>query len=210
MPWLTPNSVPEAAYTCRPLFIPNDRDLIAAVRGALLDLTYLRNWESFGEADPPEVTAAMMTMLERFDHERCGGMDVGIVFPYISENPPAGSIPCDGTEYEDSDYPALWAVIDPAWKTDGSHFAVPNAPNNFIVGAGDEYAEGETGGEAEHMLTLAEMPSHDGHSHFTVNTPLGTQASYAQNTPQGTSYGGNDPHENRPPFVALKFAVQAE
>jgi len=212
MPWLTPNSVP-AVYSCRPLFIPNDRDLIAAVRGALLDLVYLDNWEAFGEADPPEVVDAMRAMLENFDHEVCpegGGMPIGAIFEFATADPPAGSVRCDGTVYHMDDYPDFWAVIDPVWKTDSTHWAAPDRRNRFSVGAGDEYDPGDTGGEAAHQLTVSEMPSHDGHSHYTVNTPTGAAASYAQNTPQGSSYGGDEAHENRPPYLALPLALQVE
>ena len=33
--------------------------------------------------------------------------------------------------------------------------------NKFLIGAGDEYENGETGGEATHTLTINEMPSHN-------------------------------------------------
>lgn len=58
--------------------------------------------------------------------------------------------------------PTGWALCD---GTNGT----PNLKNRFIAGAGDTYTVGTTGGEAAHVLTAAEMPSHthiqDAHAH---------------------------------------------
>lgn len=37
----------------------------------------------------------------------------------------------------------------------------PDLRNRFIVGAGDQYKLSDTGGEAKHILTIDEMPSHN-------------------------------------------------
>lgn len=58
--------------------------------------------------------------------------------------------------------PEGWALCDGANGT-------PNLRDRFVVGAGSTYAVGATGGEATHILTTLEIPSHthiqDAHNH---------------------------------------------
>lgn len=231
--WLTPDSLPTGGDICRPLFIPDDIYLLAAVNGALEELAKSYNWEQFGSITPEATAERMRDMLDAWYSQPCGGggMAIGTIFPYVTADPPAGSILCDGQEYEDTDYPALWAVISDTWKTDASHFVVPDLRNRFPVGAGDTYDESDTGGEATHTITLAEMPAH-GHQtyvHDGTTTRLaynpGSSAPGNYGPPQQRapainlnfsspwltgSAGSGNAHENRPPFVALFWAVQAE
>lgn len=55
----------------------------------------------------------------------------------------------------------------------------------FLLGADSTYAAGSTGGEASHQLTTAEMPSHN-HALDNYNVT-----------------GGNQPHNNMPPYLAV-------
>ena len=101
----------------------------------------------------------------------------------------------------------------------------------FPLGAGDTYAAGSTGGEAQHTLTQAEMPSHahapyaDGNaSNPSFRLLMGNDSWF--NADYGTSYfrvtgynnksykgfeaqtshvGGSEPHNNMPPYKAVKF-----
>jgi len=61
--WLTPNSGATETL-CRPIFIPLDDALffLAAVNGALNELTKEYNWEAFGDLTPAEAAAAMLDM----------------------------------------------------------------------------------------------------------------------------------------------------
>lgn len=78
----------------------------------------------------------------------------------------------------------------------------------FILAAGDTYAAGSTGGEATHTLTVDEMPSHDHDVRFgwgagSSDPGLGR---FDQNSPQslwaGTyATGGDQPHNNMPPYI---------
>ena len=52
-----------------------------------------------------------------------------------------------------SEVPKGWYLCD---GTNGT----PDLRNRFIVGAGNEYSIGDTGGEKVHTLTTAEMPKH--------------------------------------------------
>lgn len=81
--------------------------------------------------------------------------------------------------------------------------------DRFLLGAGDIYGAGGTGGEATHTLTASEMPSHN-HTVFggsevtTINTN-----SLAMSGAKLTDYrltgteGGDQPHNNMPPFISV-------
>ena len=52
-----------------------------------------------------------------------------------------------------SNIPTGWALCD-------GNNGTPNLTDRFIVGAGNDYTVGATGGEATHTLTENEMPKH--------------------------------------------------
>lgn len=82
--------------------------------------------------------------------------------------------------------------------------------DRFLLGAGDTYSAGSTGGEAEHTLTEAEMPKH---SH-TITTWYGGvgNGSAVQRGWSGESTsklattsttGGGTAHNNMPPYLSV-------
>ena len=81
----------------------------------------------------------------------------------------------------------------------------------FLLGADDTYAAGSTGGEAEHTLTIDEMPKHN-HEIDNLNasgnaTPYMTvqaqdKVGYDGNV-QTMYAGGSQPHNNMPPYLAV-------
>jgi hypothetical protein len=101
---------------------------------------------------------------------------------------------------------------------------IPDLRRKFIVGSGTatgnkeygDYNIGTTGGSEKHQMSVEEMPSH---SHkFQVNTGptsgrniscdgsscLGNNSSNQISGNMNTT-GGNQPHENRPPFMAMVY-----
>ncbi len=82
--------------------------------------------------------------------------------------------------------------------------------DTFLLSAGDTYKAGETGGEAEHVLTVDEMPSHR-HSVKASSTSGMTEQwamtrakhSFAEYFTDTTQVGGNLPHNNMPPYLAV-------
>ena len=75
----------------------------------------------------------------------------------------------------------------------------------FILTAGKKYKAGSTGGEAEHKLTVEEMPNHI-HRVPIMNWAVvggyetgisGSEGGYMQDS---SSTGGDQPHNNMPPY----------
>jgi len=87
--------------------------------------------------------------------------------------------------------------------------------DQFLLGAGDTYTAGDTGGEAEHTLTVDEMPSHT-HT-VSVLQSGGTAGSYAssqytfypvdrnysRSTLTSSGVGGDQNHNNMPPYLVV-------
>lgn len=83
----------------------------------------------------------------------------------------------------------------------------------FLLAAGSQYSAGSTGGEAEHTLTVKEMPSHNHSATFnTIDSPVFSryyalvetervESQKYQNTTSNT--GGNQPHNNMPPYLVV-------
>ena len=100
--------------------------------------------------------------------------------------------------------------------------------DKFLLGAGNEYIIGSTGGEAEHTLTINEMPSHEheniidadnqtswrGRTYYTGNRDLFDSSVYVWHS-AGDHYfisvnktsnrGGSQSHNNMPPYLAVNI-----
>ena len=87
--------------------------------------------------------------------------------------------------------------------------------DTFILAAGDSYSAGSTGGEANHTLTIDELPSHRHYLKYG-NVYIGylnsnaaqsnNNALYKYNVSRGDALygedmGGNQPHNNMPPYL---------
>lgn len=80
--------------------------------------------------------------------------------------------------------------------------------DRFLLAAGSTYAAGATGGEAAHVLTVAEMPAHDHPITYVSGTgvagfiPLGSTPGTTFPSATG-SRGGDQAHNNMPPYLAV-------
>ena len=80
--------------------------------------------------------------------------------------------------------------------------------DRFLLGAGDTYSGGSTGGEATHTLTINEIPSH---SHSGVVTPSvrgvnpngGDWELNWYNNSSTNNAGGGQAHNNMPPYLVV-------
>jgi len=84
--------------------------------------------------------------------------------------------------------------------------------DRFLLGSGSTYVNGTTGGEATHTLTIAEMPNH-GHKNFLYSSPGGTNftagsgggGSTAESRFLQPTTGGDQPHNNMPPYLVVNM-----
>jgi microcystin-dependent protein len=136
---------------------------------------------------------------------------------------------CNGQQMSIVQNQALFALLGTFYGGDGIRtFAVPNLLGMTPIGigvdqSGNEYSIGTMGGEALHTLNLQEVPPHT----HTVNA---SKAAANSTTPQGgmlagTSVftatanlsgmnggvilptGGNQPHENRQPYLVMNWCI---
>lgn len=83
--------------------------------------------------------------------------------------------------------------------------------DRFLLACGSIYSNGATGGEANHTLTVAEMPSHshvqrarNENTNGYANQVLGGYAFSSQSSEVSTdATGGGVAHNNMPPYLVV-------
>ena len=86
--------------------------------------------------------------------------------------------------------------------------------DKFLLGCGDDYQAGSTGGEATHKLTVNEMPSHQHNLSLAIegsnvsNKDRVALNGYGNSRWWGNLYkmdstGGSQAHNNMPPYLAV-------
>lgn len=109
---------------------------------------------------------------------------------------------------------------DAGWHIcDGTH-GTPDLRGKFILGASSSHTAGSAGGEESHVLTVAEMPSHkhktawtDGNVAPWGNEDWNKHGCGATNDmdngwPFTSPVGGDQPHNNMPPYYALSYIMK--
>lgn len=84
--------------------------------------------------------------------------------------------------------------------------------DKFVLGAGNGYSVGATGGEATHTLTIKEMPSHSHDIAYGTSTAdsggstiADVSDEYSPNSKVTEKTGGGAAHNNMPPYYALCY-----
>ena len=142
---------------------------------------------------------------------------------------PKGWALCNGQLLPINQNQALFALLGTQYGGNGTtNFALPNLQGRVPMHFSGAHPQGGTGGEESHTLTAAEMP---GHVHaLRASSKAAASASpnggvlaavgrggtpaYAGATslvplnPQAiAASGGNQPHENRPPYLTVSFVI---
>jgi microcystin-dependent protein len=143
---------------------------------------------------------------------------VGTVVAFLGTTAPAGWVICDGRDISGSEYAGLRAYLTANGLVHQNK--APDLRGRFIAGYsnGDsDYSPlGKTGGEEMHKLTIAEMPLHN-HDMYTRNVDnIQDSNDYIAGTDTGGNSanhgtgnaGGDQPHENRPPYYSLTYILK--
>ena len=121
----------------------------------------------------------------------------GTIVDFAGGTVPTGFLLCDGSSISTTAQPTLFAAIGYVYGGSGANFSLPACGGNVSVGVNGSFALASTGGEATHVLLIAEMPSHQhtdsGHTHggavgshqHTDNRIFAGGASF----PTGTGWG---------------------
>lgn len=148
---------------------------------------------------------------------------------------PVGWALCNGATVSISQYSTLYSLLGTVYGGNGTTtFQLPNlatrAPCNQGTGLGlSQRVIGQAFGEAAHTVISNEMPMHIHTAQAfggsgtrspqpaanAALTGTGTFEDYNNNQPANTTllpttlstYGGNQPHENRQPYLALNFCI---
>ena len=134
---------------------------------------------------------------------------------------------CDGQLLSIAQNEVLFNLIGTTYGGDGqSTFQLPDLRGRVPVHQGSGHVQGESGGQETVTLSAAQMPAH-GHAMFAsaaaasaTQGPSGVPGSSAAMRLYGSGApnmamdpnalaqaGGNQPHENMPPFVALNYII---
>jgi microcystin-dependent protein len=228
--YLTPDEEPDG-YKCFRLFVPSGMEWEALVRGALASLLDFTKWQAFGSVSVEDTLAYFNeAIFQTFKWRSC--MEIGSIFWWAGATDafPENCLMCNGACYDQSEYPELYAVIGQVYGAGGvDQFCVPDLLRKFIQGYGIPEFPGDTGGEAEHTLTLDETPAHshtvDSHLHTIPVEPFALRPASAgvpvpvaspgvgatgYASPGTDSKGGGQSHENRPPYLCLTPLIVAK
>lgn len=108
------------------------------------------------------------------------------------------------------------ATVPSGWGLCDGTGGKPDLRDRFIVGAGRQYSVTNTGGLSSVKLTIAEMPKHnhtmvggyDGYPLQAYNPSYPVAGIYGYSSWKDWSEGGDQAHENRPPYYALAYIIK--
>src|SRR5258708_40162689 len=156
---------------------------------------------------------------------------IGEIRMFAGTFAPVGWHMCDGALLSIAEYSTLFNLIGTTYGGDGqSTFAVPDLRSRVPIHQGGSYVMGGLGGSEQVTLTVAELPKHTHPFSATQNagnqpSPVGflpaannvltLYAAAAPNTALAPASilpaaGGNQPHENRQPYLSLNFIIALE
>jgi microcystin-dependent protein len=151
---------------------------------------------------------------------------VGEVRMFAGTFAPQGWAFCNGQTMSIAQNPTLFTLIGTTYGGDGVNtFNLPNLGSRLPFGGDGSRPVGTSAGEESVMLTTQQIPAHEhpvqasGDAASQTSPAGNTWASWGDTPYSGgspntsmdpvavASTGGGQPHENRPPFLALTFII---
>lgn len=174
------------------------------------------------------------TVTQLTSNGKVNGIPPGSITAYAGGGVPGGWLQCAGQAVSRATYADLFAAIGVTYGPgDGATtFNVPNILDRTLVGAGQSYVIGATGGETNHTLTTNEMPVHShgvtdpGHAHSyqiwssgaptsELYRPPSQDNNDGRSTTQASATGisiqnagGGAAHNNMPPYLATLIIIK--
>ena len=152
-------------------------------------------------------------------------MPIGTILPFASMSIPENYLLCDGSEISRTTYEDLFTKIGTSFgEGNGTDtFNLPDLRGRIPIGAGSSdnnthnFALGSTGGEYEHTLTVAEMPSHKHNlTWYDAGSGGGAKLPYGLSSTKKTggdssimdSAGGSSSHNNMQPYSTVNYIIK--
>ena len=104
-------------------------------------------------------------------------------------------------------------AIPNGWALCNGSNGTPDLRGRFVVGAGDTYSVGDTGGAASVTLTVSQIPKHPTKLQLWMKATAILVLCRDRKTTdwiptQQKETGGGQAHENRPPYYALCYVMK--
>lgn len=157
---------------------------------------------------------------------------IGEIRMFAGNFAPQGWAFCDGSLMSITDNPTLFNLIGTTYGGDGQNtFALPDLRGRLPIHQGSGFAVGQNGGVEQVTLTANQIPVHthpalgqsqagnqsNPKNEVWANSALNQFSSAGVTQSQGpndtmnagaiTSSGGNQPHDNLMPFLAVSFII---
>lgn len=145
---------------------------------------------------------------------------------------PRGWALCNGQLLPIAQNQALFSLLGTTYGGDGRvNFALPDLRSRTAFHRSNTFTLGQRGGEEQHVLSVAEMPTHThalgtntavvgASANATVVSPIGSfwandgKSIYSTSPPNAVmspqtvaTVGGSQGHENRSPYLTLSFCI---
>jgi microcystin-dependent protein len=153
---------------------------------------------------------------------------IGEIRMFAGNFAPAGWAFCDGSLLSISEFTALFQLIGTTYGGDGqTTFALPDLRSRVPVHVGPGFVLGQSGGVETVTLTVSQLPAHTHAAAADNNTGTaaapggnvwaasnnyyqfapGSGAATPMNAGAVALSGGNQPHDNMIPFLAVNFIL---
>jgi microcystin-dependent protein len=137
---------------------------------------------------------------------------------------PKGWAMCNGQSMAINQNQALFSILGTTYGGDGINtFALPNLQGRMPVHVGNGILLGQSGGEANHTLTIPELPAHThvaagsstpanlgvptGNLWATGNAAYNPTANTTMNPAGILPAGGSQPHPNMSPYLVVNICI---